>query len=111
MYNHNKAQQSKNRVHISRDMLYFSMLELKLIHISKTLGIEQWLLPWCNHSNHLGKRSHLITRVYAATMYVPFKYNVMVNDNTKLNLVGNNGTQEAQNGVQHINIRFAPFWS
>ena len=23
MYNHNKAQQSKNRVHISRDILYF----------------------------------------------------------------------------------------
>ena len=23
MYNHNKAQQSKNRVHISRDKLYF----------------------------------------------------------------------------------------
>ena len=25
MYNHNKAQQSKNRVHISRDILYMHM--------------------------------------------------------------------------------------
>ena len=26
MYNHNKAQQSKNRVHISRDILYFPIV-------------------------------------------------------------------------------------
>ena len=42
MYNHNKAQQSKNRVHISWDILYgvsivSSNLDLRPISISATL--------------------------------------------------------------------------
>ena len=32
MYNHNKAQQSKNRVHISCDILYFMWSMLYLIY-------------------------------------------------------------------------------
>ena len=40
MYNHNKAQQSKNRVHISRDILYADTVMIKFmsrIHMGPVL--------------------------------------------------------------------------
>ena len=34
MYNHNKAQQSKNRVHISWDTLYESVIDVRRLELS-----------------------------------------------------------------------------
>ena len=36
MYNHNKAQQSKNRVHISWDILYMMMMRMRMM-VMKTI--------------------------------------------------------------------------
>ena len=38
MYNHNKAQQSKNRVHISWDILYHSSTDKNLKNMGKLAG-------------------------------------------------------------------------
>ena len=46
MYNHNKAQQSKNRVHISWDILYMDMGQLKLNNVLMFDGKKN--ITWIN---------------------------------------------------------------
>ena len=46
MYNHNKAQQSKNRVHISWDILYYQFIFLYLQNIH-----ELYQFSYCDASN------------------------------------------------------------
>ena len=47
MYNHNKAQQSKNRVHISWDILYKTCDHKGIIKGSRLVNISlQWLYSW-----------------------------------------------------------------
>ena len=40
MYNHNKAQQSKNRVHISWDILYTEVI----VKLHKSIGLDVLLI-------------------------------------------------------------------
>ena len=42
MYNHNKAQQSKNRVHISWDILYDLHISLEVFHWIGAIILEVW---------------------------------------------------------------------
>ena len=44
MYNHNKAQQSKNRVHISWDILYAIGLGSAVISYDKLVTISRYAL-------------------------------------------------------------------
>ena len=59
MYNHNKAQQSKNRVHISWDILYVHSRQFKSAAME-----EQWINTLCNSWNnscitHWGRVTHI----------------------------------------------------
>ena len=49
MYNHNKAQQSKNRVHIPWDILYslvYVQLKLRYIYNNKELNVGWHYIGW-----------------------------------------------------------------
>ena len=61
MYNHNKAQQSKNRVHISWDILYLNHQVLKLAW-KLLISMGQWVKE--------GVFVGLTIEIFSATLYL-----------------------------------------
>ena len=88
MYNHNKAQQSKNRVHIFGDKLYFTATGSAVRFLQTHLNISQDIrqIDWYYHNKTQPSASSVHIMSFVGHVWV-YKHRVSAQNKTLLTLI------------------------